>query len=74
MIFEFQNELVIYNIFNWIKYFILLGNKSANSAKNHVHYLYNLETVKTEMLNINLYLTAKRKTDGRTAKNFSCRK
>ena len=73
MIFEFQNELVIYNIFNWIKYFILLGNKSANSAKNHVDYLYNLETVKTEMLNINLYLTAK-KTDGRTAKNFSCRK
>ncbi len=56
------------------KVFLLPGNKFAHSPEDHVHYLYNLETVKTEMLNINLYLTAKRKTDGRESEDLSYRR
>ena len=50
-----------------------LGSKFANLTRKYVYYLYNPETVKTEMLNINLYLTAK-KNDGKDAKNFNCRR
>jgi len=56
------------------KVFLLPRNTSAHSPENHVYYLYNLETVKTEMLNINLYLTAKRKTDGRESEDISDRR
>ena len=56
------------------KVFLLPGNKSAHSPENRVHYLYNLETVKIEMLNINLYWTARRKTDGRESEDLSCRR